>query len=654
MSIKSDCQSGLVLDLLCLDSMVIILLKGYIKEYDRIGYCRTTWLGSAVLKILPTRFSRIFKHYIDPFNEIHDESNVGSVREVMVGELMNTVSMTIASKLSKLLKVDRNKLEDTYKVQTWDAYFHQTEAILRAKHSKYDVLCWEVLPFPVNLCGEVKCYRRRIDFSKIIPRKNYNSSELCYDIRNRWFIVTRELLTYLAALAIYPISALFYRKEVEKRDVIVDVTRRCVDRNNKSDIFWMDKDSYVDKTLLLKNTPSRQVGVAKNIPSIGYSPSKIWTSKECFFLLNHTICNHYLKSFKLYCLLLMSIFNSKEGQLLLFGTMRLFKCKAIIEAYSAKVLVSNHSFSNSSEILACSILGIVSVRGTWSNQFVSHPHLGTSVDVFFAWGDVTVETYSKSGAKNTTFVKTGFIDGELMNLKDETQNVSFLNQHQGKCILGFFDNISSYERPNRVKDLHKCFELLSELLKENDNLVVVYKPKTGDLKELYKTDSFSQVSFYIEQERFIILCGERNVSNRPAEISGIMDIVLGFPFSSAAVETAIAGTPSFHVDFSEDKEHPWLSNCGANYIFDSINNTKINLSKYIRDMDKLNSISDEHIKGVNYYNDYCSKERMQMYIEALCDGDNILVSQRILNANKKFRKNFCSDNLCIKEPSIFH
>ena len=441
---------------------------------------------------------------------------------------------------------------------------------------------------------------------------------------------------------------MFTREKYLKKDIAVDVSRRHIDRSNKSDLFWMNDDALIEDTLLIKNMESTLIGDALKIPSIGYGLRMLVKPGEKHFLFDKRICKIFLYTF-INCLQFIKvIFNKPEGYLLLSCIYKVFICKAIFNAYSIKLFISTNSFGNAAPLLACSMLNIVYLRGTWSNQGCSHPHIATLADVFFAWGDVTVNTYSKFAAKGTTFVKTGFIDGNLLEnqtLIKKTDRISNVLDRQ--VVLGFFDNLSSYDHQNTVSDLRQCFLLLCELLDENNNLRILYKPKSGDLSEIHRTNTYSKLLEYIEHNRFIVFYGEKNYSNRPGEIATEMDIVLGFPISSAATETAISGIPSFHVDLTGTLEHPWEHDINNKFIFHKIDEAKLKLSNYIFDPELLKELSINYLQSVNHFNDFRAKERMQVYVEALCHKDALTVAERVSYANKVYINKFCKSNNCI-------
>lgn len=642
----------LILDILCLDAIITLLFRRQIFTYTYIGYCRKTWLGEKLLRVLPSKISSKFVQCIAPFNEIRNDINMAVLRDVMVGDLMRKVYLPNQEKICEILNIEEYKLEDTYRVQTWDAYYHQAEAILRARELNIDVMCCEVLSFSREICGEVLTYKKRLDFTGIIPRINYRLDK-SFDLMNRWAVIARALSLYLFAILLYPFICIFISAQKEKKDIAIDVTRRHMDIDSKSDLFWMNDSSFLGRSLLLEGLLCAKIGSAKKIPSIGFNPKLSFNSKTHFFLFNRTVCFNYIMSISCFIRLMFSLICKPQGELLIPALSKLFVFGAILNAYSTKVFVSNKAYFNSAPLLACAMQNVVYLRGTWSNQSGPHPHIATSSDVFFAWGDITVNTYSCSGARGTTFVKTGFIDGKIINKKEKIiiDNASFEKSNE-EFVLGFFDNASGYEHPNRVKDLRECFLMLRDLLRANDKLVVLYKPKSGDLTEIHRTGTFNDMAEYIDKKRFVLLSGIRNYSNRPAGIAGEMDAVLGFPLSSAATETAISGVPSFHLDLTGTMEHPWELDNANKFIFHKTEDARNTLSSYINNPDLLRELSMNYLTGVNYFDDLLAKERMQSYIEFLCYNDESSVFERVSCASSRYINKFCKNDNCINQQSI--
>ena len=119
-----------------------------------------------------------------------------------------------------------------------------------------------------------------------------------------------------------------------------------------------------------------------------------------------------------------------------------------------------------------------------------------------------------------------------------------------------------------------------------------------------------------------------------------MDLVVGFPISSAATEAMIAGIPAFHFDPFALKQHYWERIYEKKIpIFYTIEKLYDAVRLYIESK-SLNGIKINELSlTVNAYGDLLAKQRMQEYLEFLTYPNN-KVEERIKFANKMYVKKY--------------
>jgi hypothetical protein len=551
---------------------------------------------------------------------------------------MQSQSTRVAEKIAHTLGIEDYKVKSSYKVHLWDAYFHQIEAILRSNHLGCAVLCREVVPFPVSLHPEIFTYKKILDHSQIIPRNNYWNDQI-YDVKSKYISIFKTFILYVFALLIFPFT-FFYPKK-QQYNIAVQTLRKNVDLKSKSDLFWMNDNKLFSKTVLLFNNEHNKHGETKNIEAISLNIKHLF--KKNIFFYNKYICQELLKSFFKFCKLSLLIVKEPHALVFVPYIFNVFKFNAVLKALDIKVFISNSSSYNSAALFACAISNVVYVRSTWSNQWAPHPHIATSADVFFAWGDTTIDTYSRSGAEGTTFVKTGHIDG---NITSDSRSFSKKSPIEvGECIkLGFFDNNCSLDHANSISDMASCFQLLANLLLKHKNLIVIYKPKSGDNTEIVKAKSLTLLNKYIESKRFVIMTGEKGYENLPGQISKGLDLVIGFQISTAATESIIGGIPSFHINFTGSRSHFWELNGLSQFVFYNVNDAENKLSQYISMPNSIPITSDSLAKSVNHFLDFNAKARMQFYIQSLCECNKKSISKRIIYSNNLYNEKFEGDN----------
>lgn len=627
-------SSRLIIDLISVDVFFYLVTRNFFNDYDVIYFCRITVLGNFLLKFLSRKYQNKLIQKVEPFNlkKIRGK-NLAILREEMLDKLMRLDDDKLSSKLAVTLGVKNQKVKESLLVYKWKAFYYQCEAIIWSKYENIDVFVEEYFEFPKNICGNVLTYKRKLDYSHIMPRSNYKHDSQ-YQISSRFKSIFFSLIIYALALIMIPISFFFGNRVLESKSIACQVLRANLDLEEKNDLFWVKNNKVQKDILLIITSKINLVNEAKNMSTIFYSIGLLKYKVKNFYLINTPICIAYLGTFLKFLKLLKLLLAERNLMVFLPEIMKVFTFISIFKAYQVKVFTTLHSFYNAPLLFACDIEQIVYVRSTVSNQGLAHAHISTSADVFFSWGDVTTDTYLRSGAKNTHFINVGFIDGEIA--KNES-NIGFdiakLDIEDNKFKLGFFDNSTSFEHTNSANDMSKLVSMLIELLEENSNLIVIYKPKCGDIDDLQKLNIYNKVLPFINSNRFIVLFGFKGYANRPTYVSKYIDLALGYQISSAATETAIVGTPSLHVNFTGVNDHLWQrDNIGI--IYNDLTETKEVIKNYILKPNLLNNFPKNHVRGVNHFMDFNARNRMQKYIMALCIGQDLSVKQRIENANK--------------------
>ena len=615
-----------IVDTLSLDSIFSLAKNGLLFNKN-IGFCRVTRLGKILINI-KYLIGSTFEQIHQPLNSCqHGLKTLAVKREELLSILMKQEIPDAVYDLSETLKVSKDKVVESYRVHLWNAYYHQSEAIVRSANEA----CAVVLNMPSvfkNNIVENNCtyYNNRIDRTKIICRDGYMYDDQ-YDINRVSYIVLMGFLSYVLSLLSTPISLIFYRTNPLPKDIAVQVLRKNIDRSKKSDLFWMDDDKLIDHTLLVSNNKYKCFSNACNISNINISKKSI---NQFSWLLNYRFIGEYLSTFGSFLKMSKLLFKYDYLNIFFPNLLNFFIYRSIFKLYQTKVFISNHSYFNAAPLFAADSLKVVYVRGTWSNQGYPHQHIATSSDVFFAWGDVTIDNYTRSGKSNTSYVKTGFIDGKNMVFKVQKRNTN------NKVRIGFFDNLTSNDLVNSNKDLRGIFLSLVKLMETYGNMTVVYKPKSGDMMEIYKSKMENVLEKYIRASRFIILKGERAYSNPASKISNEFDLVIGYPISTAATESMITGVPCIHYNPFKIYQHYWERRQKTIPIVRSISELEKEIELFLNT--GSTSVDDwtDLRKSVNYFDDNMATERMQFYIELLCDCDQRHVMEKVKYANLKY------------------
>jgi len=644
-------KRGLVIDLLSLDSMLALLVRGYLRQYPQLGYCRITVWGQRILNLLPSSVRQRFQSYDDAFNEqLFDGERLTVLRERVQEQIADCLNLDQSERIARFLGVNETRLTDSFKVHASVSMYQLPEAILRARMLGHDLLCGHTLLSSELITTKVLYYRNRLDFSRIRNRPNYCLDHFG-DLRKVRLNAWVPLFYYLLAMLLLPISYLLRRTSTSKSmDVAVEVLRNVVDQHSINDLYWMYDDNFRDRALLIENRSVRHVAEVEQMETMNIGVFQL--SQQDFFLRDPAVCKTYLLTISLYLKLLWLQLSIPAFRVFILSIYKVLYYQAIFEARDIKVFTTNHSYLNAGPLLACDLSRTVYLRGCWSNQGFPSPMIATSADACFAWGDATVSIYSRSGANGVCFVKTGYISSHLVGLGSPDLGQKGLKCERQQVVLGYFDNLSSSDLFNTVADSREAFILLKRLLEAHEYLLIYYKPKSGDLLEVHKAGVYEQLLPFIEQGRLVVLEGARGASFIPVTLAGNLDLVLGFPISSAATEVAIANVPAFHLNLTGIEEHQWDLEGRDKFIFHDTDKAFEIIGEYIAMPERLANFDQGHNRYVNHFMDYRASERMQFFIEQLCQAQGT-VDDKVKLAADAYRQEYCADTGCIHRNEGF-
>ncbi len=623
-------KKKLIVDTLCLDSLFRLITKRAFKRYDEVKYCRITALAKKAIVFLPNKARTRLNQITSSMNSTFiDNLSLSIIHHQLLDELMKNSTLHAKTKFSKLLNTSEQKLEDSFKAYSWNFFRYPSEAVVWARYFNADVLCSSLEPMSNEWNINVYFYQRTIDISKVIPRKGY-LLDSAFETKNLLLPIAAHLTNYVVALIVAIFVKNVPQNKIEQKDIAVQVIRNKVNPLAKSDLFWANNDDLHNQTLLIASGNCELINKAKKLAFINISKNvlKHYKTKN-HYLLNAKVSKCYLKTFTHYLRMIFLSLRSKKRSTIVFWLNDLYLYKAVFDANQTKVFISNKEYFNDGALFACEMSNVVYTRGTWSTHMRPHTHITLLADVLFSWGKATSYPYRKSSNRISNIIECGYIDGAFIKQCQSSAETEW-------TTMLFFDNANGFDVSNDPAVIKLCFMLIVELLEKHKKLKVTYKPKSGDFIEIDKANVRDLITPYIKKGRFKVLTGEKSYDHMPVELADKVDLVLGYPISTAATETMIAGVPSFHLNLTGLREHYWEKNGFDEAVFYSIEEAKERLSKYIENPESIPRPSKMLLKTVNHFNDYKAKERMQKYIEFLCEGEGLSVSERVQNANQKY------------------
>lgn len=194
--------------------------------------------------------------------------------------------------------------------------------------------------------------------------------------------------------------------------------------------------------------------------------------------------------------------------------------------------------------------------------------------------------------------------------------IKLRNKYPGKFILSYQDNVMAQDLRDSKRMQLQIHRMLISLIKKNDVLVVLLKPKRRDSLEVMLRE-LPDLDRYIKEGRIALFLGETPRTRvPPAEIGMASDLVVGLGINTAAAECYFAGTVSFHADFTHFKRNEFGNNGLDRVVF--------------RDIESLEEAIQERITGENDLNhsDYCRYYEM---LDPFQDGQAYMRTGFIIN-----------------------
>jgi hypothetical protein len=223
------------------------------------------------------------------------------------------------------------------------------------------------------------------------------------------------------------------------------------------------------------------------------------------------------------------------------------------------------------------------------DSFVDHVD-----DVLFTWGEELAQVVFKRFPQDAKYV-VGFPWDR--HLKHDTEITERLRRETaGKFRIALMDSNSPMDTPVSPYANREAWRALLELLKQNDDVVVFWKPKhiARALKRL--SDFPPDVEKFLDAGRIVLVTGnDSNQRARPAEVARASDLVVGLGIHTAAMESHMAGTPAFHFDPARTQDSKFGQR-GANLIVfhdaDSLQAAiqQMMATRILRDADKIETL----------------------------------------------------------------
>lgn len=386
--------------------------------------------------------------------------------------------------------------------------------------------------------------------------------------RSNFYPILKLLFVWITS----SFSSLFNHKKSTKVSSNVNIAAELIQTKIKpnfiSDTYWLknseiDLNSVLGLTTLDYDSESlnnlnklgfRVLNVSGSIfksiknriqyRRINFRPKYIFVDKKYF---KNTISMALKTLDSIYLNETSSWFNLQES----FYCIRTEFWKSIYSQFDIRMLWTMHDVDSEKEVKAQAIESCegLFLGSHWSFYPIKHVDVDKCYDIFFVWSEYFSKNIFSSFDYKAIF-KTGypsdyyFEDAKIQSnlLKDELKN---------HFVISYFDNILKNDLAYSEKNQFDIFKLLINLLINNKNLIILFKPKrkTEFIANLSK---FKALKTFIDIGRVRVFYGETERSKfRPAVLAYVSDLVIGIGVSTASAESCFAGSVSFHANLSK-------------------------------------------------------------------------------------------------------
>lgn len=625
-------------DILCVETIVLALFN---RPTDKLIYCRATKLGLCLKKIaahvLP---DLVFSQSFPDTSGASCDDSFNMKRLEFVDREMSKVKMQRVEVLSKLLEVSPEKLSSSFSVYSYPSFFFSSEIIMVGRRENANEIYTRHSVFGTGSHSSyctLSTYRKFIDWSAIVPRPNHMFDDYFRE-SNLLKSLVIVFFTSLSVLIRLGFSFLSGRhKKTPARPIFVQGLQSYQSPHLQNDFYWVNDKSILSSVNLITN------GNTKLHPD--FVDVNVLQIKKFFMIFSflsalkyRAVSVEYLRSLKTVFKLIVESAVNPSARFFLEQMLSGVLMSSVLLGMKAKVFLTNHSYFNGDFVLACDRANVVYARSTWSNQGQPRQLLKSCADVYFSWGSVTSDIARASGSEAwVKYLEVGCISKNIRNF-DVSRRVEVLKPQGCFCIL-FYDNLAAADLINTPVSLDQAFKVIRDILFKHNDLVVFYKPKSGDDRQLRKSRYYEELKDFLCSGKLHLLMGQRKNSFNASNIAKLFDLVVGYPISTAATEAAISGVRSIHLNFIGATEHPWSRN--GNIVVSTPEMAMQRISELITmgKNSKTGKIIGAELEGVDKYQDNMQSRRIQFYIEKIVASEFQLAKDRIRFADQEYEKN---------------
>jgi hypothetical protein len=407
------------------------------------------------------------------------------------------------------------------------------------------------------------------------------------------------------------------------------------DPMKNSDVFWLPYSVYGTEGIVMYSAgrngrmPFRRVTM-KSL-SFGFDESEVWSpwydwdALRLWLRLEFWMIGQWLLSF----------LRQPRHPLWLLTKLSAFVLKyaywhAFFRNFGVKLHVSHHDWSAERVAAdqAVADLGGLSLSYQKSYEPFASTFRASAVDVHFTFGLSSGESELLSHSKISQLVVAGYIhDHSFDNVRPSASRLRKKLQHAGvDFIVCFLDENSSDDKKISVthEQAGENYRYLFTKMLEDPTLGLILKPKKpATLRRRLGHVSALMDKVLATGRCFLFDEGQAASSVLPCEACQAADVAIGLLFGgTAAVESALAGTPTVLIDRERPTGHPLYELGQGQVIFQDWDSLWKALSAYRRDPAAVAGLGNwsSTLDELDSFRDGRAAERIGSYIGWLAEG----------------------------------
>jgi len=632
---------NLVVGKLSVDTLIYIV---FFKRRSYVTYIRISTFAHYCLPFFVKMFSCKFEQCNKQLQYAYYDNGTINCQNDWLGitdKLMKEYKCDLSS-LSIILGASNEKMMHQLKIHSFLHFCAIAQSIFVARVIGADEL---ILNNTINrkkiecLFSNILYVRNYIDFTKVKSYGGFYTEQV--NLRN--FIM--KICFY--AVTFYLYKVVYFFKHIFRNDLFMEdlspvigiwVTRE-IEEGFVGDVSWIDNSIKAKDIHLFIDRP-QFVDVEYNKTNCSKLSTVISSVRKKDSILLACLKDNFSTFTKALFLLLKSNNKLIEKITILFFISESLHVQSLLKSKGVVILYNQKVFEKIATTIACEMLDIVQISGTWSNTPRHHMIYSDSSDVIFTWSDMIRNNYIKSHTISKFYVNVSPPSIDIIeHCRSLSKKIIRDNNLYKKKILGVLAGYSDMFASK--KQYNKCWDTIIDLA-SNNNIFLLVKPKNlDDFSKNYPL-IYKKLRDLENREKCLILYTRKG---RPSAltIGFIADLVVGFSIiSSAVIEASISGTPGIHISFmcGTDK-HDLYTYGKERYVFTELKKAKKEILEFFNN-ESLSRVKMS-TKEYNYLIDPHNGEKPYLrakYVRILYD---FLVAGHskdtaILKTNSEFKK----------------